>query len=232
MSLGLERAGMKTAAFCEIELYCQKILAKHWPSVPLFQDVTNLSKKDLDARGITVDLLCGGFPCQDISGAARQTRAGLDGERSGLFFEILRIVREYGEVGERIPWLLLENVPNLRLHGADTVISSLESEGYTCWPTVVGAWAVDAPHKRDRVWIVCHAASQRLSDRSGAQMGKSQTFAQPQRPSRWPIEPSICRVANGIPKRVDRLTALGNAVVPAIPELIGRWIMQTEAEHG
>jgi DNA (cytosine-5)-methyltransferase 1 len=229
MSLGLERAGMKTAAFCEIEPYCQKILAKHWPNVPLFQDVTNLSKKDLDARGITVDLLCGGFPCQDISVAGKQV--GLGGERSGLFFEILRIVREYREAGERIPWLLIENVPNLRLHGIDTVISSLESEGYACWPTVVGAWTVGAPHKRDRAWIVAHAASKRLEGTEFEKSGKRQ-WARYGSSCGWNTEPGICRVANGIPDRMERLKSLGNAVVPAIPELIGRWIMQTEAANG
>src|SRR3954470_19482651 len=84
-SLGLERAGMRTVAFCEIDPFCRTVLAKHWPAVPIFPDVTQLRGADVGA----VDVICGGFPCQDISVAGR--RAGIEGERSGLWSEYARI---------------------------------------------------------------------------------------------------------------------------------------------
>src|SRR5262249_35665923 len=95
------------------------------------------------------DLIAGGFPCQDISAAGKG--AGIGGTRSGLWFEMARII-----AGVRPAWVLVENVPALRARGADRVLADLEEIGYTCWPFVVGAWAVGAPHRRDRVWIVAH----------------------------------------------------------------------------
>ena len=101
-SLGLERAGMQTVAFCEIEPYCRAVLRKHWPNVPCYEDVRNLTADRLRADGISIDVICGGFPCQDISTAGKG--AGLAGERSGLFYEIARLV---GELGPR--YVILEN---------------------------------------------------------------------------------------------------------------------------
>lgn len=103
-----------------------------------------------------VDLIAGGFPCQDISVAG--TGAGLSGARSSLWFEYLRILQEL-----RPRWVLVENVPALRTRGIDTVIDGLEAAGYSCWPLVVGARHVGAPHRRDRVWIVA-----RLDDSASA----------------------------------------------------------------
>lgn len=142
--LGLERAGMRTVAFCESDPWCRAVLAKHWPGVPCFPDVRRLASADVPGP---VDLVTGGFPCQDISVAGKGE--GLDGARSGLWFEYLRIVSEL-----RPAWVLAENVPALRSRGFDTVAAGLESEGYAVRPVVVGAWAVGAPHRRDRVWIV------------------------------------------------------------------------------
>lgn len=142
--LGLERAGMRTVAFCESDPWCRAVLAKHWPGVPCFPDVRRLAGADVPGP---VDLVTGGFPCQDISVAGKGE--GLDGARSGLWFEYLRIVSEL-----RPAWVLAENVPALRSRGFDTVAAGLESEGYAVRPVVVGAWAVGAPHRRDRVWIV------------------------------------------------------------------------------
>lgn len=97
-------------------------------------------------------ILTGGFPCQDISAAGKG--AGIEGNRSGLWREMFRIIRTV-----RPDWLLIENVPVLRTRGADRVIAPLERIGYACWPSVVGAWAVGAPQKRDRVWIVGRLAN-------------------------------------------------------------------------
>lgn len=88
-SLGLERAGMETVAFCEFEEHAQKVLKKHWPDVPIYDDVRTLD--GIQFRG-TVDVVCGGFPCQDLSGAGK--RKGFDGERSSLYTEMLRIISE------------------------------------------------------------------------------------------------------------------------------------------
>ena len=110
-SLGLERAGMRTVAFCEIEPFARRVLARHWPDVHIFHDVRELSAQHLSAKGLGVDLICGGFPCQDISVAGRG--AGIGGERSGLWSEFARLI---GEVGPR--YVIIENVANL-LSGAD-----------------------------------------------------------------------------------------------------------------
>lgn len=145
IDLGLERAGMRVVAQCEIDPFCRAVLAKHWPHVERFDDVQRLDGTVWAGR---VDLVAGGFPCQDISTAGKGK--GIEhGERSGLWREMHRIVAEC-----RPTWVLIENVPALRTRGADRVLADLESLGYACVPLVVGAWAVGAPHRRDRVWIV------------------------------------------------------------------------------
>lgn len=143
-ALAFERAGFKTVAFSEVDPFCRRVLAHHWPAVPNLGDVREV---DGGRIGTPVEVLVGGFPCQDISAAGKG--AGLDGDRSGLWFEMLRLVREL-----RPRWVVAENVPALRTRGADTLLAGLEAAGYACWPTVVGAWAVGAPHRRDRVWVV------------------------------------------------------------------------------
>jgi DNA (cytosine-5)-methyltransferase 1 len=146
--LGLEWAGFKIVGQVEIDDYCQKVLKKHWPKVPKFRDICGLSAKHIRRRCGHIDLITGGFPCQDISTAGKQ--AGLsEGQRSSLWWEMWRLIRDL-----RPNWLLLENVPALRVKGSDNVLSSLEAIDYTCWPLVVGAVHVGAPHERKRVWIV------------------------------------------------------------------------------
>lgn len=142
---------MRTVGFCEIEPACRFWLRQHWPDEPIFEDVRALTGEVVLERCGAVDLVAGGFPCQDISSAGKG--AGIEGERSGLWFELLRIVREV-----RPRWVLVENVPALRTRGADVVLAGLEAEGYACWPVVVGADDAGAPHRRKRVWIVAHAA--------------------------------------------------------------------------
>lgn len=157
--LGLERAGMRTVAFCESDHWCRAVLAKHWPGVPCHPDVRRLSGADVPGP---VDLVTGGFPCQDISVAGKGE--GLDGARSGLWFEYLRIVSEL-----RPRWVLAENVPALRSRGFDTVAAGLEAEGYAVWPVVVGAWAVGAPQESDRAWIVAAADGVRKLQSQGSE---------------------------------------------------------------
>jgi len=143
IDLGLERAGMQCAWQVEQDEFCQRILAKHWPDVPRFGDVRDVTSAE------PVDLLAGGFPCQPFSVAGNQQ--GTDDDRH-LWPEFARLVRTL-----RPRWVLAENVPGLRTIAADEVLSDLEAADYTAWPLVVGARHVGAPHRRDRVWIVAHA---------------------------------------------------------------------------
>jgi DNA (cytosine-5)-methyltransferase 1 len=279
-SLGLERTGgFKTVAFCEIDNYCQRVLRKHWPDVYIHSDIRTLGAQHFEHYR-KPDVIVGGFPCQDISVAGKGV--GLSGERSGLWFEMLRVIREM-----RPTWLLIENVPNLRTKGADIVFAGLEEAGYTWTSAVVGAWAVGAPHKRDRVWILGHSkhdgsfatevagstgetvcndaqrtneasqsegasSSRVLADSSSTRLStwneignsrETQTGIQSRSElvgvcttsgrQQWATEPNVGRVAHGVPDRVYRLRALGNSVVPQIPELFGRFILQAEGlAHG
>ena len=138
-SLGLHWAGMRTVAFCEAAPFARRVLARHWPGVPCYPDVRALSAARLRADGVPRPrLLCGGFPCQDISLAGRG--AGIEGARSGLWSHMARLVAEC-----RPDWVVAENVPGLRGRGADRVLSELEAAGYACWPLVVGAGHAGAP---------------------------------------------------------------------------------------
>ncbi|MBT7941731.1 MAG: DNA (cytosine-5-)-methyltransferase [Alphaproteobacteria bacterium] len=220
-SLGLERAGMTTVAFCEVDPWCRKILAKHWPDVPCFDDVRTLKGDDVGS----VQLICGGFPCQPFSQAG--LRRGAEDDRH-LWPEMFRIIKDI-----RPRWVIGENVAGHISMGLDDVLSDLEGEGYTCWPIVIPACAVDAPHRRDRVWIVADASQQFSDGRNNngrGRPGQTSEFRNGVEESgpvccRWLSESGVGRVAHGIPRRVDRLKGLGNAVVPQIPEMIGRAIM-------
>jgi DNA (cytosine-5)-methyltransferase 1 len=239
-SLGLERSGaFEAVAFCEIEPYCRKVLAKHWPSVRCYEDVRTLTADALSRDGIVVDAICGGFPCQDISFAGKG--AGLAGERSGLWSEYARLI---GELRPRI--VIVENVAALLGRGLARVLGDLAALGYDAEWHCIRAADVGAPHLRDRLWIVAHAIG--LSEWRGAGWREAisgWSCDDPQRSSYdaeavadaigegrkewgahdwWLSEPDVGRVAHGVPARVDRLRALGNAVVPQIPELIGRWL--------
>lgn len=151
-SLGLERTGgFKTVAFCEIEEFPRRVLQKHWPDVPCYRDVRELTAERLAADGIAhPDVICGGFPCQDISQAGHM--AGLAGERSGLWFEFDRII---GEFRPRIA--VMENVGALLHRGLDAVLGSLAKRGYDAWWRVIPAYAVDLPQVRQRCWILAYS---------------------------------------------------------------------------
>jgi DNA (cytosine-5)-methyltransferase 1 len=217
-SLGLERAGMKTIAFCEIDKKAQLVLKKHWPEVPIFEDVSKLKKEDIDEQ---VDVICGGFPCQDISLAGRGE--GLEGKRSGLWFEFHRLIKEI-----RPRYAIIENVSALRNRGLDEVLRGLSEIGYDAEWHCIPASAVGAPHQRDRIWIVANPSGFRLP-RGGNQWPRQRIETLPEK-TVWGSLPApyVCRGADGIPNRMDRLKQLGNAVVPQIPEIIGRRLMEIE----
>jgi DNA (cytosine-5)-methyltransferase 1 len=219
-SLGLESIGMQTVAFCESDGYARRVLRKHWPEVWLYEDVRTLTAKRLKADGVgPIDLVCGGFPCQDISKAGRG--AGIDGARSGLWSEFARLV---GEIRPR--WVIAENVPMLRGRGADRVSGDLEASGYTVRSIVVGAIHAGAPHRRQRAWIV----ADRL--RTGPQITQEPAGVRSPitRCDWWTREPDVARVAHGIPARVHRIRCIGNAVVPQVVAMIGAAILNVESQ--
>jgi len=275
-SLGLERTGgFETVAFCEIDPFCQKVLRKHWPNVRQYTDIKTLTAAQLTADGITVDAICGGFPCQDISLAGGGAGMG-EGTRSGLWSEYARLI---GELRPR--YVIVENVSALLGRGLDRVLGDLAKIGYDAEWHCIPASAVGAPHRRDRIWVVAHPVCGGWGERcvcnkrdngceirSGGATQLEQSSEAPtplahthidglqiinetrdsrQTSSRiiaggeleraysesgakqWRVEPNVGRVANGVPARVDRLKSLGNAVVPQIPELIGRAILSAEA---
>lgn len=128
-------------SFIEIDPFCQKVLKKHWPEVPIISDI-----KEYKHDGTTIDLLTGGFPCQPFSVAGKQR--GKEDNRY-LWPEMLRIISEVHPT-----WIIGENVSGIINMGLDQVLSDLENEGYACQPFIIPACAVNAPHRRDRVWIV------------------------------------------------------------------------------
>jgi DNA (cytosine-5)-methyltransferase 1 len=300
-SLGLERTGgFETVAFCEIEPFPQKVLRKHWPDVPIYDDVRTVTAARLAADGIAwsladarddrrmesdfgamvgiqgqaceerhketdglrycgVDVICGGFPCQDISFAGKG--AGIEGERSGLWSEYARLI------GELQPqFVIVENVAALLGRGLDRVLGDLAKIGFDAEWHCIPASAIGAPHRRDRLWLVAYPAQFPESALANAiRLRKLQSEGREQDEwgwtgdsspdvahagfedvegqrltirisqerdsfsgsSWWATEPDVGRVAHGVPSRVDRLKGLGNAVVPQIPELIGRAILQS-----
>lgn len=142
-SLGLERTGgFKTVAFCEIEPFCRQVLKKHWPDVPIFDDVRTLKGSDVG----DIDVICGGYPCQPFSLAGKRLGAADDRH---LWPEMLRLIRECNP-----SWVIAENVVGHVNMGLDSVLSNLEEEGYATRTFVIPACGVNAPHKRERLWII------------------------------------------------------------------------------
>jgi len=227
--LGLERAGFDIAWQVEIDPYCQRVLAKHWPTVQRYGDIRVIDWSAVEP----VDLLCGGFPCQDISLAGKG--AGLSGERSGLWFEYAKAIDAL-----KPRYVLIENVSALRSRGLDQVLGSLAALGYDAEWHCIPASAVGAPHRRDRVWIVAYANSGRREQLWGQEpseqhdertIPRAQCFCDnPLGGTSWITEPAVGRVAHGVPARVDRLRALGNAIVPQIAEWIGRQITHAQIQ--
>lgn len=232
--MGLERAGMETVAFCEIEEFPRKILRKHWPDVPIFEDIRKLHAKDLPKA---VDVICGGFPCQPFSQAGK--RKGKADDRY-LWPEMLRIISEC-----RPTWVIGENVS-----GAITILreikDGLDTVGYKSSIFDIPTSALGFPHHRRRMWIVAHANGNGLEE-STKRYGKithscdkaSGALAAHSAAKRLHRrrDCNINRGNYGVPPGLvkSRLKVLGNAVCPAIPEIIGRAILAQVVEatgHG
>jgi DNA (cytosine-5)-methyltransferase 1 len=278
-ALAARWAGIQTVGFCEIEDYPRRVLAKNFPGVPIHHDIHDLDGKQYGA----IDLITAGYPCQPFSVAGK--RRGAEDDRH-IWPQVLRIVTE-----ARPAWTLFENVFGHVSMGLDEVLSDLETEGYATRTFVVPACAVDAPHRRDRVWIVgysnrdgqsimpvndeasgveivgyssseygrgaysrqregCVDMEGKLLDRrqraeetgtfdrsseTVADTGSDEREGRTEKPlprqsdlsgqsgrgsenltPRWATEPDVGRVAHGIPKRVDRIRGLGNAIVPQV----------------
>lgn len=149
-SLGLERTGgFKTVAFCEIEPFCQCVLKKHWPEVPVYGDIRELTAARLRADRIVPDVLCGGFPCQDVSLAGN--RGGIEAERSGLWSEYARLVDEI-----RPRFVIVENTPGLLSLGMGRVLGDLAAMRYDAEWFCIPAAALGADHLRERIWIIAY----------------------------------------------------------------------------
>ncbi len=249
-ALAARWAGIETVAFCEIEDFPRKVLAKNFPGVPIHRDIHDLDGSEYAA----VDLITGGYPCQPFSLAGK--RKGTADDRH-LWPEMLRVITQ-----ARPAWVVCENVVGHITMGLDEVLLDLEAEGYAARAFVVPACGVDASHKRERAWVVgysevrgnrdecedqreergkinapydagCYCGGndkprnrEPVADTEGEQSrgvfkprilqnsghgsgGRSETGV-------WSTEPGMGRVADGIPRRVDRLRALGNAIVPQV----------------
>lgn len=247
LELGLEQSGLgHTVWQVEQNPYCLAVLKKHWPNVERYTDV-----KEVGSHNLTkVDLICGGFPCQDVSSAGKGAGIAV-GTRSGLWFEFRRII---GELRPR--FVVVENVASGARRWLPTVRRDLHMLGYDSKALGISARDVGAPHLRRRVFIVAYPDGQweLQSEGSVEELGRRvgdggkesvfdtnsigfQDTQERHRSSRfvggtntphnweWATEPPICGGDNGIPARVDRLRALGNAVVPQCAEIVGKVIL-------
>lgn len=228
LGLGLEAAGVGEVVWqVERDPFCLEVLERHWPEATRITDVHAANRSNL----LPVDVIAGGFPCQDVSQAGR--RAGIDGERSGLWREFARIV---DEMRPRV--VVVENVYSGAARWLPAVRRDLHVLGYGSSAFVVSASDVGGPQSRARVFVVAHAPCERRSRRSRRDVAAAEEDRQAaarcraragreDRRKHWATEPDVRRMAHGVSGRVARLHALGNAVVPQCAEAVGRFIVDT-----
>lgn len=230
--LGFERAGFETVWQVEIDDYCRRVLERHFPRAKRYKDIRDCcGHTSCDVEFCErlpenhlgrVDVIAGGFPCQDISDAG--LIAGLEAERSGLWREMHRIVCEL-----RPRFVVMENVSALLERGIGGIIGKLAASGYECEWMCLPASAFGAPHIRDRAFIVAYPKGERRESFAGlfarqakGQLGRSDCDSW----RYWADQSSVLRVADGVPDRMDRLHGLGNAVVPQIAQWIAERIKE------
>lgn len=215
-SLGLERAGMRCKWQVEIDPFCRKVLSKHWPDVPKYGDIRELGGNELGS----VDLVCGGFPCQPFSSASAGKQSG-SGDDRFLWPEMLRISK-----AARAAWILAENVTHLDRLALEKVVSDMEGSGYEVAATLeVPACAFGHDHRRSRLWIIGYSHSNRKSG--------------------LPVDAEASRVqgcnrvtrvmgrTDGFPEGLDkwnRCRVIGNAVVPQVSQWLGERIVAAHTE--
>lgn len=233
LELGLERAGMTTVGQVELDPYCNEILATHWPEVPRHDDVTTAPAWWLGEQRPDVHVVCGGFPCQPFSDAGKQL--GVDDER-WMWPETEAVIRAV-----RPDYVLLENVSALvRDSGAfGAILGDLHRLGFDAEWATLRASDFGAPHPRERVYVVAYPSSingiarHRLDasgdGRASVPVGGFPSLAvhpSRERAREWLArEPRVARLVDGVPRQVERIHALGNAVVPQVAEHIGRLIV-------
>ena len=213
--LGGHLLGWNTVCAVERDAYAAQVLAQRQNDrilkpFPIWSDVCSFDGKPW--RGV-VDVISGGFPCQDISSAGRG--AGIEGEKSGLWSEMARISDEV-----RPQFVFVENSPLLVGRGLARVVGDLAEIGFDCRWSRVAAKECGAPHKRDRLWLVGRnvrdTSSEGLPVWFSGQVERPEEVTEPERPNWWPSEPGIRRVDDGMAHRVDRIKALGNGQVPRV----------------
>jgi len=227
--IAAEAIGLSHAWFCECDPFARAILARRWPCIPIFQDVRDIHGYNVKP----VDIIIGGFPCQDISVAG--AGAGLAGKRSGLWFEYARIIREL-----RPRYAVVENVKALLGRGLDRVLGDLAEIGYDAEWDVFPAAAFGAPHLRERLILVAYPCGDRGPARAPilAPGGDLAIHRQPDGAVDWhglrlagPRSqaalsayrgPVVCRVDDGGSQWLDRLRCLGNGIVPPVL----RWVLE------
>jgi len=223
-ALAAKWTGIKTILFCEIDKSCRKDLNRSFPDVPIIMDIKELTYEQfIKATGVsTVDIVSGGFPCQPFSIGGQQQ--GTTDDRY-LWPEMLRVIKEL-----RPTWVIGENVAGIVEMALEEVCAGLEAEGYEVQPLVIPACAVNAPHRRDRVWIL--ANTHRKGVEGQRKISKRiETENKPSEISGWETKSPFCPVDDGVPGRVAMLKALGNAIVPQVAYEIMRGIKKIEEAY-
>ena len=238
IDLGLERAGMRCVGQVEINPFCLQVLEKHWPDVPRWEDVREFPPPDVEIESPM--LIAAGFPCQDLSYAQNKPE-GLSGERSGLFYEVIRIS---GILRPRC--ILLENVPALLTRGLGEVLRALAEIGYDCEWHCIPVSSLGGPTIRDRVYLIGTLSNpdeqglegwdgevlpERTSQRIIGEGSPFEEFRGRAHRRWWKPRPNLRRTSTGVPRRVDRLKSLGNSVSPPVAQCIGAQIMQVAEEE-
>lgn len=244
IELGFEREGFHTEWFVEIDPYARAILAKRFKDAVIYGDITKINFREV----LKVDIITGGFPCQDISKAGKQE--GITGSRSSLWKEYLRAIREI-----RPKYAFIENVSALAQSGLNVVLADIAGIGYDAEWYTLSAAEIGAPHQRERIFIIAYPhddgqhrgqeferpiqnnikwdvekiVRERLRCQSGVIQNYEYDGTQRMEYSEsWELVPLFCRVADGIPNRVDRIKCLGNAVVPQCAQVFARAIKEVE----
>lgn len=224
--LGLERAGFEIKWQVEIDPFCRAVLAKHWPNVRRYEDVRTVGASNLER----VNVVCAGFPCQDIS-SNNQYKRGISGDKSGLFHQAVRVAVELGS-----EYLLLENVSDLLVRGMGTVLGELAASGFDAEWECVPAALFGLPQPRWRVFIIayprrsgCEASDKRVKGGplAGVRCDYDRLDA-----AEHQVAQGIARFGgmdDGLPRGMDRVAACGNSIAPAIAEWLGRRILEAEA---
>lgn len=228
--LGGKLLGWRTVCAVEIDAYCRRVLLArqrdgHVPRFPIWDDICTFDGHPWSG---SVDVVSGGFPCQDISAAGKGE--GITGKRSSLWSEMARVIREV-----RPRYAFVENSPMLASRGLGTVLGDLAEMGFDARWGVLSACAVGAPHTRERLWIVANSIEDRQKNRLS--IGKNTQYAphgNRMQNEAWdsiseqpPAESLVDGAANGLAHRVDRLEAIGNGQVPAVAALA--WSLLSQA---